>query len=490
MQTRSSLLRSRNAVLRSSTKRVFRDVTPKVHLSTAAVPSLLEEPAGLPTLKPFSNLPKPEFKMTILENGLRVASQETYSQASTIGLYVNAGSRYETEANKGVSHLLEHMAFKSTESRSHLKFVRDIEDCGAEVYAAFTRDYFVYNADVLRNNVPTAVEMLSDTVTNAITHDWELADCKKTMGWELEEEAHNAQGILSEGIHCTAFDGPLGRPMLATHSNLASLTADDVKAFKANTHSASRMVLVGTGVEHAALEDQARQFFSGIVGSTGDEGLNTEKSSYVGGILNIDGQTTDGLVHAALGLGTGGWHDDDILATCLVNMLLGGGGSFSPGGPGKGMYSRLYTDVLNKHGWIESCVAFDNTYAETGVLGILGTTMPGNGKQLVEVMCQQMKNLATGEISDEEVNRAKNRLTSSLLMNLETRAVLNEDIGRSMLTFNERRDPNDYVAKIAKLGAEDIKRVAKKGLDSNPTFVTFGDAGAMPTYAEVQSMLK
>ena len=131
-------LRSRQALA------VSRNTKNNVIRSMSSSASLLEEPSNLPQLKPFSNLPKPEFKLNILDNGLRVASQETYSQAATIGLYVNAGSRFETESNQGVSHLMEHMAFKSTDSRSHLKFVRDIEDYGAEVYAAFTRYILLY----------------------------------------------------------------------------------------------------------------------------------------------------------------------------------------------------------------------------------------------------------------------------------------------------------------------------------------------------------
>src|SRR5690606_33672157 len=127
--------------------------------STAQVPPHLELP-GIPKLQPFSQKPKPKTEMTVLPNGLRVVSEETYRASSSLGLFVDAGSRYETDANNGVSHLMEHMAFKTTQSRSSLRVVRDVEDMGGNVGAASAREYMVFTADVLRSNLDKATELV------------------------------------------------------------------------------------------------------------------------------------------------------------------------------------------------------------------------------------------------------------------------------------------------------------------------------------------
>jgi processing peptidase subunit alpha len=166
---------------------------------------------------------------------------------------------------------------------------------------------------------------------------------------------------------------------------------------------------------------------------------------------------------------------DDIYALATLQTLLGGGGSFSAGGPGKGMYSRLYTNVLNQHGWVESCVAFNHSYADSGLFGIAASCYPGRTAKMLEVMCRELRALtldtgfsALGEI---EVRRAKNQLRSSLLMNLESRMVELEDLGRQVQTHGRKIPVLEMTRRINELTVKDLRRVAKMvvgGLVDNP----------------------
>lgn len=148
-----------------------------------------------------------------------------------------------------------------------------------------------------------------------------------------------------------------------------------------------------------------------------------------------------------------------------LQTLLGGGGSFSAGGPGKGMYSRLYTNVLNQHGWVESCVSFNNSYTDSGIFGISASCEPRQAKQMLEVMCRELQNLTleTGfsALQEVEVNRAKNQLRSSLLMNLESRMVELEDLGRQVQVHGRKVGVKEMCAKIDALTVKDLRKVAR-----------------------------
>lgn len=174
---------------------------------------------------------------------------------------------------------------------------------------------------------------------------------------------------------------------------------------------------------------------------------------------------------------------DDIYALATLQTLLGGGGSFSAGGPGKGMYSRLYTNVLNQHGWVESCMAFNHSYTDSGLFGISASCTPQRVTQMLEVMCQQLQNLtldhghaALGEL---EVRRAKNQLRSSLLMNLESRMVELEDLGRQVQCHGRKVGVKEMCAKIDDLTVQDLRRVAKQVMSG--MVVNLGQGSGAPT---------
>ena len=154
----------------------------------------------------------------------------------------------------------------------------------------------------------------------------------------------------------------------------------------------------------------------------------------------------------------------DIYALATLQTLLGGGGSFSAGGPGKGMYSRLYTNVLNQHGWVESCMAYNHSYADSGLFGIAASCDPRRVADMLDVMCIQLRDLTSTTgfrgLRSVEVARAKNQLRSSLLMNLESRMVELEDLGRQVQVHGRKIPVRDMCDKIEALTIEDLARVA------------------------------
>ena len=194
-----------------------------------------------------------------------------------------------------------------------------------------------------------------------------------------------------------------------------------------------------------------------------------QPSRYTGGFLALPAQppsvnaTNFSHIHVAFeGLPVA---SDDIYALATLQTLLGGGGSFSAGGPGKGMYSRLFTNVLNQHHWVESCIAFNHSYTDSGLFGISASCLPGHTSAMLDVICQELRALTldTGysRLQQPEVDRAKNQLRSSLLMNLESRMVELEDLGRSVQVHGRKIPVRDMCRKIDELTVQDLRRVAK-----------------------------
>jgi mitochondrial-processing peptidase subunit alpha len=206
-----------------------------------------------------------------------------------------------------------------------------------------------------------------------------------------------------------------------------------------------------------------------------------QPSHYTGGFLSLPplppptNPALPPLTHIHLAFEALPVTSDDIYALAALQTLLGGGGSFSAGGPGKGMYSRLYTNVLNQHGWVESCVAFNHSYTDSGLFGISASCSPGHSMNMLDVMCRELQALTldTGysALQLQEVNRAKNQLRSSLLMNLESRMVELEDLGRQVQVHGRKVSVKEMCKKIEELGIQDLRRVAKMvvgGLADNP----------------------
>ena len=195
-------------------------------------------------------------------------------------------------------------------------------------------------------------------------------------------------------------------------------------------------------------------------------------SHYTGGFLSLPAipppanPALPRVSHIHLGFEALPISSDDIYALATLQTLLGGGGSFSAGGPGKGMFSRLYTNVLNQYHWVESCVSFNHSYTDSGLFGISASCIPQKVGEMLEVMCRELKNLTLDSgfaaLNTIEVNRAKNQLKSSLLMNLESRMVELEDLGRQVQVHGRKVGVKEMCAQIDSLTVYDLRRVAKQ----------------------------
>ncbi|KAL7493036.1 hypothetical protein ACHAWT_002346 [Skeletonema menzelii] len=471
-----------------------------------------ERPAHIPPNVPIDSLEIPETKITTLSNGVRVGSMETFSQVSTVGVLLDFGSRHEldqytvpsnnnTVSTAGVNHLMELLAFNSTKNYDGMEIRNILESLGGATFAQSSREQMMYCVDVLRPNVHAAFNLLGETIQSPIVQEMEVEEMKQVIMFQTMDMMPHV--LMGEGLQLAAYgpmDGKLqqlGRPHFCTAEALPNLTADSVHAFREQhiLNNPEKIVVSGSGISHDALVELAEANFGHMTSNKNDSAKATIPSIYTGGEYRLQTQRSphsakEEFTHIAVAFEVGGWHSLDLVPTCVLQTLLGGGSSFSAGGPGKGMYSRLYREILNRHRWAESAEAFTSFHAESGIWGISGSCPPQYGREMGTAIVHQFEKLADDFVTDEELDRARNMLKCNVLTQLESRLVLFEDIGRQILTYGKREDAVTMCAKIDAVTKEDIREVVRKAIQKRPTVSSVGvDISTVPDLGQITQML-
>ncbi|KAH7419242.1 peptidase M16 inactive domain-containing protein [Cadophora sp. MPI-SDFR-AT-0126] len=514
---------------------------------------------GLATVvEPIQKDPAELDQISTLSNGIRVATEALPGHFSGVGVFIDAGSRYENEYLRGVSHIMDRLAFKSTKNRTSDEMLESLETLGGNIHCASSRESLMYQSATFNSAVPTTLALLAETIRDPLITEEEVSQQLETAAYEIGEIWSKPELILPELVHMAAFkDNTLGNPLLCPQERLSQINKSVVEAYRSTFFRPERMVVAFAGVQHDEALRLTEEYFGDmpasetpIMSPTGSEtsfessasdsessissgssvppsptqqpskllsripffkNISTtatnnasvqsvgdlaptpydilQPSKYTGGFLSLPSlpppinASLPPLTHIHLAFEALPISSDDIYALATLQTLLGGGGSFSAGGPGKGMYSRLYTNVLNQHGWVESCVAFNHSYTDSGLFGISSSCSPGNVVNMLDVMCRELQALTLdsgyASLQTAEVNRAKNQLRSSLLMNLESRMVELEDLGRQVQVHGRKVGVREMCKKIDELTVQDLRRVARivvGGLVENP-----GQGSGAPT---------
>lgn len=457
-------------------------------------PISLIVPDFVPPNLPRELLLKPMTHITTLSNGVRVTSQETYGQVCTVGLLSSCGSRFESsqEGTTGVNHLMEIMAFHGTPDLSFHDFISKMDNLGGMTYASSSREHFMYCADVLRPNAKEAMLLLGEAVLNPRLDEVDVEQAKQVVEWQWADVPPEIK--LGEGLQIAGY-GPieegggkqqqLGMPHLCPLEALPNVTPQTIKNFREkhllNPH---KMVIAGAGIGHEELVHLAKEVFGHITYSATKSSSKSDRyphnnetastvladivpSVYTGGEYRLSTPSVDGFTRVGLAFPTGGWFSSDLVPACILQTLLGGGSSFSAGGPGKGMYSRLYREVLNRYYWVEFAEAFTSLHSEAGLIGISGSSEPSKSRDLMRVFADHFMRLMSEDVSDEELNRARNMLKCNVLSHLESRLVLFEDLGRQILTYGKREQTDEMCQKIDDITKGDIRNFARKVMLKN-----------------------
>ncbi|KAK3700692.1 hypothetical protein QZH41_015644 [Actinostola sp. cb2023] len=409
-----------------------------------------------------------------------------------VGLWIDAGSRFEHEKNNGVAHFLEHMAFKGTKKRSQVDLELEVENMGAHLNAYTSREQTVYYAKAFSKDLPQAVDILADITQNSVFGEAEIERERGVILREMQEVDTQLEEVVFDHLHATAFQGtPLGRTILGPSQNVKSITRNDLVEYINKHYSAPRIVLSAAGgVNHDELVKLAETHFSGLR-STYEEQDKVETCRFSGSEIRVRDDDMP-LAHVAIAVEGCGWTHPDYFALMVANMLVGSWDrSFSAG---RNVGSKLAQQVC-QHNLAHNFMSFNTCYTDTGLWGIYFVADKMQLDNMVFCVQKEWMRICTS-VTEHEVSRAKNLLKTNILMQLDGSTPICEDIGRKitfelllskypteilsfyfrqMLTYGRRIPLPELDMRIEMIDAKTVKEVATKYIyDRCPAVVGVG----------------
>lgn len=407
------------------------------------------------------------YELTTLENGARVASETmSESHSAAFSIAVDVGARHEEDAENGLSHLLEHMAFKGTHRMNARKIAETFDAMGGNVNAYTSHEQTVYYAKVLKEYAPEALRLLCEIVTDSIFDATELERERDVILQEIAMHKDSPEDVLFDMFQEVVFaDQPLGRSILGTEKLVSGFSRDDLWAYTAKHYQPPRIVIAGAGsIEHATVRDIAKEFFIKPK-PTDEKAAPPAPASFHTGERVIEKDLEQ--VQIVVGFPGLPVTDTDYYALQVFSTILGGG-----------MSSRLFQEIREERGLVYSVSSYVSGYQDVGLLGVYAGT---SAERLPEFMDQLKRTLETARLgpSAAELLRAKNQLKAGVVMTRESTGAIAEWIARHLHVYGHYRTAEELSEQIEALTAEDITRVADRVLAAAPAVAAIGPVGSL-----------
>jgi processing peptidase subunit alpha len=413
-----------------------------------------------------------ETKVEKLANGVTVVTRNTQEAVGVVGVYIDAGSRHGNMDSSGIPHFMESIALEATDHRTALNLSSGLQNAGASFICNASRDGLIYQCELFGKDADLGLGMIKEIIREPALEYWKFKEYHKEYLWRRGDDMGNAEKIMPELMHQAAWAGnTLGLPMFGDEFTVPNYKPEVIREFIDTFVTPSRVIVGAVGVDHNEAMELADAYWGDL-----EEGVHvpTAKAHYKGESIKKPMKLEDEFAHVALVFNTENWHSSDLMAMCTLNMMMGGGGHFSAGGPGKGMYTRIYQEVLGRYSWLNGLHCSHSIYDDSGIFAYYGTCTPQYNKELLYVMAEQASNAANRTVTQEELDRAKTALATNICFDFEDRQVVFEDICRQIKVYGEHKTPDMWLDQIQKVTGEDVRRVAQKMLSCKPTVVAIG----------------
>ena len=411
-----------------------------------------------------------------LSNGVRVVTEHMPSlRSASLGVWVTAGGRHERAEQNGIAHFLEHMAFKGTETRDALQIAEAIEDVGGYINAYTSREMTAFYARVLGEDVPLALDVISDIVLNPVFDPQEIEIERHVILQEIGQALDTPDDIIFDWLQETAYPGqPLGRPILGPSSRVEKFDRRDLSGFVSERYVPGNLIVAAAGaVDHDAIVRLVEDRFGHLATHPGFE---TDPASFKGGETRVD----KGLeqAHIAFAFEAPGYRDDAVYTGQVFATALGGG-----------MSSRLFQEAREKRGLCYSIFAQASAYSDTGMLTIYAGTGAEDLAALIGLTVDEMRRAAE-DMSVEEIARARAQLKAGMLMGLESPAARAERLARQLAIWDRVPPLEETVARIDAV-TRDVARgfaetIAKSGAAA---LALYGPVSGAPSVEDMAGRL-
>jgi len=421
-------------------------------------------------------------QVTTLANGMRVATEKIpNTDTATVGIWIDAGSRYETAENNGSAHFLEHMAFKGTTTRNSTELELEIENMGGHLNAYTSREQTCYYAKVMEQDTVKAMQILADMIQNSHVNEANIESERSVILREAEEVEGISQEVVFDHLHSTAFQQTsLGRTILGSSENIQKLSRDDLTNFIKTHYTGQRMVIAAAGaVDHEALVAEAEKAFSSIPsdGQTVSELIKSDPGHFTGSAVYMRDPDTKSCQWAVAFKGAS-WTDPDSIPLMVMQSMIG---SWSAQSLTKHNGSSELSQLCSVNKLADNFMAFNTNYHDTGLFGVYCET--NDTEDIDDLAWAVMKEISTMayDVEESQLMTAKNNLKAQLIYSSEGTTGTAEEIGRQLLTYGRRVTKEEMFDRIDAVDVSTIKAVADRFINNQEVSVAaMGDTQFLP----------
>ncbi|MAZ76997.1 MAG: peptidase M16 [Micavibrio sp.] len=398
---------------------------------------------------------------TTLPNGLRVITDTVPTVESVaLGVWCDVGTRHENMTHNGVAHMVEHMMFNGTPTRSAQDIVSEIESVGGQMNAYTSREVTAYYVHLLKEDTEKAIDVISDMMQRPTFPDSEIEKERGVIVQEIGMTNDTPDDLVFDLYQETAYpDQALGAPILGTAEIVEGMKKQTMFDYVESFYTPQNLVLSASGnLDHDQFVKWSEQYFNALPSDKKRESLH---ANYKGG----ECRTIKNLEQSHVVLGFQGIHKshDKYYAAILLSTILGGG-----------MSSRLFQEVREKRGLVYSTYASHSAYVDDGQFEIYAGTGPEKLPELMPVICDELKKIAAEKVGSEELERAKSQLRAGILMGRESMLSRVNRQAKHLIHFDENVSISSIIEKIDAISTDDIQEIATQIFKGKPTLSALG----------------
>jgi len=393
------------------------------------------------------------YQKTTLPNGLRVVTESIgHVRSAAVGVWVGTGSLYETPAEMGVSHLIEHMLFKGTERRSALEIARAIDGRGGALNAFTAKEYTCYHARVLDEHLPLALDVLADMLLNSRFDPADLAREKDVICEEIKMYEDVPDDLVHDLFAGALWRGhALGRPIVGTTERVQAMTREEILAYKARHYVPENMVVAAAGhLEHERVVEWAHQLFGPMAPGPGDRPAPGAPADPEGPAIVVRQKEIE-QAHLVLGTTALPLTDPNIYALYVLNAIVGGSSS-----------SLLFQEVREKRGLAYSVYSYHSMYRSAGCFGVYAGVSPRMVDPTLELVLDLLTGLGRRGVTEEELSEAREQLKGQLMLGLESTSSRMSRLGRGELIRGCVYSPDEVIARVDAVTLEQVNALAHR----------------------------